>query len=134
MPLGTMTDNNATGYQAWHWIPLLDTNGNKVVVNLSGQSTTFRATAISGHNMEFFMLAPAPPAFLVTASVVAGPLLNLAFPTEIGHNYTIMYEATLTNTPNNWTPVGSVIAGTGAVTNITRPLTGKQGYYTVMMQ
>jgi hypothetical protein len=132
MPLGTFTDTNASGYQAWHWIPLLDTNGNKVVVYLTGQATTFRTTALAGQNMEFFMLAPAPPAFTVTASVVAGQL-NLAFPTETGHNYTVMYASTLTGPPS-WTPVGSVIAGTGSVVNVLKGLTGTQGYYTVIVQ
>jgi len=133
MPLGTFAGTNGAGYQSWQWIPLLDTNGNKVVVNLTGQPTTFRATAGTGINMEFFMLVPAPPQFTVTASIVAGPLLNLAFPTVIGHNYTVMYENALTNPPN-WTPVGSVIAGTGAIVNVTRPMTGTQGYYKVKVQ
>ena len=133
MPLGTFTDTNATGFQAWHWIPLLDTNGNQVVLYLSGQAATFRATAIQGHNMEFFMLAPAP-AFQVTASIVAGQL-NLAFPTEAGHNYSVLYASTLTS-PQSWTPVAGqqAIAGTGAVKNVTETLTGKQGYYKVMVQ
>jgi hypothetical protein len=78
------------------------------------------------------MLAPAPPAFTVTASVVAGQL-NLAFPTETGHNYTVMYASTLTGPPS-WTPVGSVIAGTGSVVNVLKGLTGTQGYYTVIVQ
>jgi len=37
-------------------------------------------------------------------------------------------------TPPSWTPVGSVIAGTGSVVNVTRPLTGTQGYYAVTVQ
>ncbi len=130
--LGTFTDNNATGYQAWHWIPLLNSNGSPAVVYTTGQATTFKSTALDGQNIEFFMLAPAPPAFTVTASIVAGQL-SLAFPTEAGHNYTLMYESSLTSPPN-WTPVGSAIAGTGSTVTVTKPLTGTQGYYSVVVQ
>jgi hypothetical protein len=128
--LGTFSDPNAAGWQSWHWIPLLDANSNMVNVQLGGLAT-LKVTSGNNINTEFFMLAPAPPIFKVTPSLVGG-LLNLAFPTEIGHNYTVVYKGSLT--VSSWTPVGSVITGNGSVTNVTETLTGTQGYYTVITQ
>jgi fibronectin type 3 domain-containing protein len=131
-PLGTFTGNNGAGYQAWQWIPLLNNNNNPVVVSLSGQATTFQVqSTAAGINLEFFMLAPGP--LMVTATIVAGQL-NLAFPTDIGHTYSVLHTSTLS--PQSWTPVAGQqnIAGTGAVINVTEPLTGTQGYYTVGLQ
>jgi hypothetical protein len=131
--LGTFSDPNAAGWQAWHWIPLLNTNGNMANVTLGGLAT-LKVTSGNNINTEFFMLTPAPPLFTVTATIVAGQL-NLAFPTEAGHSYTVRYASTLTSPPS-WTPVAGqvAIAGTGAVKNETEPLTGAQGYYTVTVQ
>jgi hypothetical protein len=66
-PLGTFTSAIGLGWQGWQWIPLQDANNNNVYVTLTGQATTFRATAGSGINMEYFMLVPAtaPPAVIV---------------------------------------------------------------------
>jgi hypothetical protein len=128
--LGTFADPNAAGWQTWHWIPLLDTNGNMVPVSLGGQAT-LRVTSGNNINMEFFLLAPAPLQFKVTPSLVAGQL-NLSFPTESGKNYTVVYKSSLTAA--TWTPVGSAIPGNGSVTNVTEILTGTQGYYTVTAQ
>jgi hypothetical protein len=85
---------------------------------------------LDGQNLQYFMLAPAPPEFKVTASIVAGQL-NLAFPTEIGHNYTVVSTTALGGA---WTPVGSVVTGTGSVVNVTESLTGAQGYYAVTVK
>jgi len=130
--LGTFSDPNAAGFQAWHWIPLLDTNGNKVVVSLGqgqGGLETLQVTSGSPQycNMEFFMLVPAPPPFTLTPSLVSGHL-NLSFPTESGLTYTILYKSSLT--APTWIPVGSPIIGTGSVTNVTETLNGTQGFYT----
>ena len=37
--LGTFSDPNANGWQAWDWVPLLNTNGQKAVVSLGGVET-----------------------------------------------------------------------------------------------
>ena len=65
--LGTFNGTNGLGYQAWQWIPLQDANNNNVFLTLTGQATTFKATAGSGINMEYFMLVPATPAAVVIA-------------------------------------------------------------------
>jgi hypothetical protein len=125
--LGSFSDPNAVGWEAYHWIPLLDANSNKVVVSLGGLATL---TLTSGNNLNagFMMLVPAPPTAQITPTLVDGSL-NLSFPTAVGHNYTVVFKSTLTAT--NWTPVGSVIAGTGATTNVSVSLSGSQGFYTV---
>jgi hypothetical protein len=128
--LGTFADPNAAGWQTWHWIPLLDTNGNMVNLSLGGLAT-LKVTSGNNLNMEFLMLAPAPIQFKVTPSLVGGQL-NLSFPTAVGHSYTVEYKPTLNVT--NWTVVGSTITGSGSVTNVTETLTGTQGYYTVTVQ
>lgn len=124
--LGTFSDPNASGYQAWHWIPLLDANGNKVVVPLGGQAT-LKVTSV-GLNTEFFMLVQAPPQFRVSASIAAGQF-NLQFPTEIGYTYTVLFTSSLTLP--NWAPVGSPHAGNGTTITVPESLSGTQGYYTV---
>jgi hypothetical protein len=128
--LGTFSDPLATGWQAWHWIPLLDTNGAVVVVPLGGQATL---TLMSGNNLnaEFLMLVPAPAQLKLTPSIVSGQL-NLSFTTEVGHNYSIVFKSDLTLP--TWTQVGPSIPGTGGTTNVTESLSGTQGYYTVGVQ
>jgi len=128
--IGSFADPNAAGWQSWHWIPLLDTNGNMMNVQLGGLAT-LRLTSGNNVNVEFLLLAPAPPQFKVTPSLVGG-LLNLSFPTETGHQYTVEYKSSLS--ASAWTPVGSAISGNGSVTNVTEALTGTQGYYTVTAQ
>ncbi len=125
--LGTFSDPSAAGWQAYHWIPLLDSNANKVVVSLGGVAT-LRLTSGGNLNAEFFMLVPAPPAFAVTPTV-AGGQITLSFLAASGHTYTVLFTSSLT--PANWAPVGNVITGNGAVTNVPETLTGAQGYYTV---
>ena len=62
--LGTFSDPNANGFQSWHWIPLLDANGQPAVVSLGGVET-LKVTAppaagnITGVlNANFYMFVP----------------------------------------------------------------------------
>jgi hypothetical protein len=128
--LGTFSDPNAAGWEAYHWIPLLDTNGNKVVVPLGGLATL---TLTSGNNLNagFFMLVPAPLQLKLTPTLVSGQL-NLSFATQVGQTYTVVYKSDLTSP--TWTPVGSPITGNGSTTNVTEALSGTQGFYTIGVQ
>jgi hypothetical protein len=125
--LGSFSDPNAAGWEAYHWIPLLDSTGKKAVVSLGGLATL---TLTSGNNLNagFFMLVPAPPTSQITPTLVGGNL-NLSFPTAVGHNYTVVFKSALTSP--SWTQVGSVIPGTGGLTNVNVTLSGSQGFYTV---
>jgi len=128
--LGTFADPNAVGWEAYHWIPLLDSSSNKVVVSLGGLATL---TLTSGNNLNagFMMLVPAALQAKLTATLVGGQL-NLAFPTEVGSTYSVVTKSDLT--APTWTPVSSNIAGTGAVVNVSVTMNGTQGYYTVGVQ
>lgn len=136
--LGTFSDPNAAGFQAWHWIPLFGSNGSPVVVSLGqGQSgpglETLQVTSGSPQycNMEFFMLVPAPQPFNVTASISSGQL-ELRFPTEAGVSYSVLYKNSLTSP--SWSQVGPAINGTGSPTNVMESYTGTQGYYIISAQ
>ncbi len=130
--LGTFSDPLAAGWEAYHWVPLLDSSSNMAVVSLGGKATL---TLTSGNNLNaaFMMLVPAAPQFQVTPSVVSGQL-NLSFFAESGHTYNVVYKSSLSAA--TWTTVGSPIAGNGAVTNViaATTLTGPQGYYTLTIQ
>ncbi|HSY19231.1 MAG TPA: hypothetical protein VK815_12890 [Candidatus Acidoferrales bacterium] len=130
--LGSFADPGAAGWQTWHWIPLLDTNGNQAVVQLGGQAT-LRLTSGNNLNSEFFMLTPAttPAPFNVTLSPSAGQI-QMSFPTQISHNYTVWVTSSLS--PANWTQVGSKIVGDGLVHVVPQSLTGNQGFYRVVSQ
>ncbi|HTR40290.1 MAG TPA: hypothetical protein VMH87_01570, partial [Pseudomonadales bacterium] len=137
--LGTFSDANPAAWQTYHWIPLLDSNGNPVYLQLTGKAT-LRLTAPpnatssgNGVNPLFFMLAPATPPplqFSISASL-SGNNIQISIPTQSGHNYTLWYAATLTGT---WTQVGGTITGNGSVQTIPQPASGAQGYYRVTAQ
>jgi len=130
--LGTFADAAASGWQAWHWIPLLDTNGNQVTIQLGG-TATLRLTSGNNLNAEFFMLTPATaPAPFSVATSVSGGALQMSFPTQLGHNYTVLFSSSLS--PANWTPVGAKVVGDGLVHVIPQSLTADQGYYRVVGQ
>ncbi|MDB6112448.1 MAG: hypothetical protein JWR69_4198, partial [Pedosphaera sp.] len=59
-PMGTFTFGNSGGWQSYQWVPLRDSVGNLVRLNLTG-TNTFQLTGNSGGggNNNFFMLTPA---------------------------------------------------------------------------
>jgi len=138
--LGTFSDPSPAGYQVYHWITLVDTNGNNVVVQLGGQAT-LRLTAptnssSSGGSLNplFFMLVPATaPAspFAISASLNGGNI-QISIPTQLGHNYTLWYAGSLQAA--SWTQVGSAITGDGTVHVVNQPVAGNQGFYQVKAQ
>lgn len=129
--LGSFSDATAAGYQAWHWVPCMGTNGSMAVVSLAGKATLRTVCGGPGVNEEFYMLVPAPLQVSLTASLSGGKL-NIVFPTEIGHNYTLLYSPSLLNP--TWTAVESAIAGTGNPATTSVSMTGAQGYYVVSIQ
>jgi hypothetical protein len=136
--LGTFSDASAAGWQTYHWIPLLDTNGNSVVVRLNGLATLQLGAPANatpsgdGLNPLFFMLAPeqAAPAFAISATYSAGNV-QVSIPTQIGYNYTLWHSGSLN--PANWTQVSGLITGDGSVDIVTQS-TASQGYYRVTAQ
>ena len=130
--LGSFSDSAPAGWQTYHWIPMVDGNGNKVVVSLGGQST-LRLTSGGAVDVEFLLLAPAiVPANFSVSALQSGNNIQLNIPTQNGHTYTVYYSPVLPAT--SWTQVGSVINGNGSVQPATQPLTGSQGFYRVLAQ
>lgn len=128
--LGSFGDPNAAGWQAWHWVPLHDTNGNMVTISLGGQQT-LRVTSGGNVNAEFYMLVQAPPEFKVGVAL-AGGQVNLSIPTLSGYTYIVQYTSSLS--PAHWTQVGSSIIGDGAIHVVSETSGGTQGYYQVLAQ
>jgi hypothetical protein len=131
--LGTFADASPAGWQAWHWVPLLDTNGNMATIQLSGQAT-LKLTSGNNLNAEFFMLTPANTqagAFSLSASQSAGQFL-ISFPTQSGHNYTVLRATNLTST--SWTPIGAPIPGNGFLNVVTQAVSGPASFFRVQAQ
>jgi len=129
--LGTFADPAASGWQVYHWIPLLDTNGNQVIVGLGGKAT-LRLASGNNLNFEFFMLAPAPLQPFGISAVVTGSNIQISIPTQAGHSYTLWHTGSLL--PASWSQVGGTLVGDGTVQVVPQSLTGYQGYYRVMAQ
>jgi hypothetical protein len=138
--LGTFSDAAPAGWQSYHWIQLLDTNGSPVIVQLNGKAT-LRLTAPNnatpsgnGLNPLFFMLAPANPpasAFSLAATLV-GANVQISIPTQAGYNYTVWYSASLA--PASWSQVGGTISGDGTMHAVNESLSGTNGFYRVKAQ
>jgi len=56
--LGTFSLANGLGWGTYSWVPLNDSNGNLVQMNLGG-TNTFRITTAGNNNAQFFMLVTA---------------------------------------------------------------------------
>ncbi len=137
--LGTFSDASAAGWQTYHWIPLLDTNGSSVIVHLNGLATmqvgapTNSTPTAGALNPLSFMLAPALPApsFEIFARYSGGNVL-IYIPTEIGYSYEMQQSSGVKSAV--WTPVGSSITGDGSIHVVTQPASAQQGYYRVVSQ
>ena len=130
--LGTFSDPNAAGWQVWHWIPLLDSQGNKVQVQFSGVST-LKLTSGNNLNAEFLMLVPAvtqASPFSITASRAPGQLL-ISFPTQQGHNYTVWQSSNIKGT---FTQIAGPIPGNGSVNVVTQAVTSATSFFRVSAQ
>ena len=59
--LGTFNLPNSGGWESYYWVPLRDSSGNLVRLNLNGSTNTFQLTAGAGGggNQNFLMLSPA---------------------------------------------------------------------------
>ena len=136
--LGTFSDTNANGFQSWHWIPLVNNNGQPVMVSLGGVET-LKLTAPSGSatgsvNSHFYMFVPAvvPGSFSISVTASAGSV-SIHIPTQSGHSYTVLYTTSLN--PANWQTLGGSITGDGTVkTAIDSATGGAQRFYRVEAQ
>jgi hypothetical protein len=135
--LGTFTDTNPpVGWQTYEWAPLQDANGNLVVVPFNGSTNTLRlGCATSGSiNVNFLMLvsAPAVAVPLQLAITRSGSQVNISFPTQAGHSYSVLATGSLT-LPVTWSTLATV-SGNGAVQTVQDTISGTARYYRVAMQ
>jgi len=129
--LGSFADAVPAGWQTYHWVPMLDTNGNRAVISLGGKAT-LRLTSGNNLNPLFFMLTPALTTSFSISSTEAGGSLQINIPTSFGFNYTLWQSSSLTG--GVWTQVGSSIPGDGLTHTVTQPATGGQSFYRVSAQ
>ena len=134
--IGAFADANPQGWQVYHTVPLLDTNGNMVTIQLNGQETlrftapTNATPSAGGLNPLYFMLTPATAPSLFHVSVAKSQSqVQLSFPTQWGHNYAVWYSSNLAAA--NWTQVGTNIPGDGLSQVVVVPVSGNQAYYRV---
>ncbi len=114
--LGSFADANAAGWATWHWVPMRDTNGNLATVSLGGVQTV-RLTSGNNLNANYIMFVPSAVSLSVNLTVsISGSSISLKFPTTSGHNYTVLYNNTLTG--GTWQPLSAAVAGDGSVKTV----------------
>lgn len=101
------------GYSVYNWVPLTDASLTvPVVVKLGGQAT-LRIATTGNTNPNFFMLVPVAGIRLATSH--SGAANVLAFPTQPGVIYRILYTSDLTG---SWSLLSSV-SGDGTTKSVT---------------
>jgi hypothetical protein len=131
--LGTFSDPNANGWGNWHWVPLLNTNGQLAVVSLGGVETLQAQTGLAGLNANYYMLVPAvvaPQAVHLSVSRT-GSTISIQFPTQSGFSYTVLYSGSLN--PANWQTL-TTISGDGTVKTATDTMGSSPRFYRVLAQ
>jgi hypothetical protein len=136
--LGTFSDPNANGFQNWHWVPLMGTNGQIAAVSLAGVQA-LKVTAPPGPdsgslNANYYMFVPTVAPFSISATVSSGTV-TIHFPTQTGHSYTVYYSSSLS--PASWQTLsgGIGIAGDGTMKTVNDSTSGgAQRFYKVLAQ
>jgi hypothetical protein len=134
--LGTFSDPNADGFQSWHWIPLMGTNGQQAVVSLGGVETLNvvapPGSATGSMNSHFYMFVPfvAVTPFSISASASAGTI-SIKIPTQNTVGYTVQYSSSL-KAPN-WQTLTN-ITGNGAVMTVTDTIGAGPRFYRVEVE
>ena len=109
--LGSFTVPSTGGWENYVYVPLRDSSGKLVTLNLNGSTNTLRLVRPSPTpgsadlNVNFLMLTPVFASTLSTS----GTNLVFSFPSVTNFNYQLQYKTNLTD--KNWIPVGSVIGG-----------------------
>ncbi|HEV2209413.1 MAG TPA: hypothetical protein VG167_11595 [Verrucomicrobiae bacterium] len=129
--LGSFADANAAGWQTWHWVPMRDTNGNIATISLGGVQT-LKATSGNNVNVNFYMFVPAAVQSPTMTVSLSGANIHLAFLTQPTHNYTVLYNSTLTG--GTWLPLGTSIPGDGTVKTVTDTAVGPARFYRLQIQ
>ncbi len=130
--LGSFSDATAAGWQVWHWVPMLNSNGQPAVVSFNGGTNTLKLTSGGNMNAEFLMLVPAssyvaptPVRLSISAS---GGNVSISIPTQSGYSYTLVYKDALGS--GAWS-TNTVISGDGSVHTVTDTASGTARFYEV---
>jgi hypothetical protein len=123
--LGTFAVPDTSAWTTYTWVPLKDSNGNLVTVDLGGQST-LRLTD-GGANLNFIMLAPAAA---LGAKPAGNNSLGLSYTTQSGFNYTVLYKNSLTD--STWTPM-STVSGDGTLKTMGDTMNVGARYYRLLI-
>jgi hypothetical protein len=134
--LGSFADPNAAGWEVFHWVPLLNTNGSLAAVTLGGKQT-LKVICGGGVNEEAYMLVQTtasvtPPTGPTLGAAIVSGSLNITIPTETGHTYTLLYSASLN--PASWTATGAAITGDGSTHTVVESASVATGFYKVQVQ
>src|SRR5208282_42954 len=127
---GSFADPNASGFQAWHWVPLLNTNGQMVTMSLGGTNTIKLTSGgdptFGGNpNANYYMFVPVASAFRLSVSRT-GSTISIQFPTQSGFTYTVQSSGSLN--PANWLTLSSV-PGDGTVKTVNDTVGGSPRFY-----
>lgn len=125
--LGTFSATGI-GWQAWQWVPLLNTNGQLAVVTLGGVET-LKMTSGNSANANFYMLVPVPSSANIT-TFLSGTNTVLSFPTQTGFTYLVVYKDSLADM--NWKLL-SIVTGDGTMKAVTDPVNNPQRFYKLAM-
>jgi hypothetical protein len=118
--LGTFSLGNTGGWQAYTYVPLVDSGSRLVDVSLSGTNTL--RLSDGGANFNFFILTPP----LKLNAGVSGGNFVLSFGTQPGFNYTVQSKTNLNDV--SWNSV-STVSGDGTTKSVNDPKTGPNRFY-----
>ncbi|HWY76637.1 MAG TPA: hypothetical protein VN281_13515, partial [Verrucomicrobiae bacterium] len=122
------------GWQTWHWVPMVDTHGNMAPVTFNGSTNTLKLVSGNNLNVNFLMLvpAPAPPNTVSLTLGHTSTQIQISFPTQINHQYTVLYTGSL-NAPATWSTL-TLIEGDGTTKTVTDTIGGSARFYRVAAQ
>jgi len=118
-------------------VPLLDTNGAPVTVQLEGVQTV-RLTAPDANNISvnYFVFvpdAPRQPARPVLGNpIIAGGSFSFSFQTESGFTYALEYRELLG--AGAWQRLTPTVAGDGAMKSFNRPTSTNTGFFRLVVE
>jgi hypothetical protein len=125
-----------TGWAAFGWVPMRDTNGNLASITLDGSTNTLKlfrdpTAPFADVNVNFLMLVPVlqGPVLSVTRS---GNTTSISFQSEAGLTYQVQYKNNLTDP--TWTPLGSAVPGDGTVKTVNDTTGGQSRFYQAFVQ
>jgi hypothetical protein len=129
--LGSFSDATANGWQNWHWVPMLNANGQLATVTLTGGVQTLQATAGTAANANYYMLTPLVVYPKLTTATAQNKLV-IKIPTQLGFTYTVLWNNSLTG--SGWQILGPGFAGTGSTVLVTNSVAAGTQFYKVMVQ